>query len=159
MAGLPCKHRLWEVFFEKPVIAIGVFLMLVSIAGLIAACCRVSWLLWVYLLAMFLLIFLLFCFTGCIMDAKVCQSLANHSKSKVWNNGRRRSRLARIVEGIVVGFYWNLVSCNQRNQRNGGGGGNVFESRLLRTPRRRYMRIALSLSLTRPAACCAARHH
>jgi len=111
------------------VIAIGVFLMLVSIAGLIGACCRVSWLLWVYLLAMFLLILLLFCFTvfafvvtnkgvgevvsnrgykeyrlgdyshwlqkrvdntanwkkirSCIMDAKVCQSLADDSKSKV----------------------------------------------------------------------------
>jgi len=103
--------------------------MLVSIAGLIGACCRVSWLLWVYLLAMFLLIVLLFCFTvfafvvtnkgvgevvsnrgykeyrlgdyshwlqkrvdntanwkkirSCIMDAKVCQSLADDSKSKV----------------------------------------------------------------------------
>lgn len=103
--------------------------MLVSIAGLIGACCRVSWLLWVYLLAMFLLILLLFCFTvfafvvtnkgvgevvsnrgykeyrlgdyshwlqkrvdntanwkkirSCIMDAKVCQSLADDSKSKV----------------------------------------------------------------------------
>lgn len=117
-----------EKFLEKPVIVIGVFLMLVSIAGLIGACCRVSWLLWVYLLAMFLLIILLFCFTvfafvvtnkgvgevvsnrgykeyrlgdyshwlqkrventanwknirSCIMDAKVCQSLADDSKSK-----------------------------------------------------------------------------
>lgn len=52
-----------EKFLEKPIIAIGVFLMLVSIAGLIGACCRVSWLLWVYLLVMFLLIVLLFCFT------------------------------------------------------------------------------------------------
>ncbi|KAA8522808.1 hypothetical protein F0562_009231 [Nyssa sinensis] len=52
-----------ERFLEKPVIALGVFLMLVSLAGLIGACCRVSWLLWVYLLVMFLLIVLLFCFT------------------------------------------------------------------------------------------------
>lgn len=52
-----------ERFLEKPVIAIGVFLMLVSIAGIIGACCRVSWLLWTYLLIMFLLIVLLFCFT------------------------------------------------------------------------------------------------
>lgn len=37
--------------------------MLVSIAGLIGACCRVNWLLWVYLLVMFLLILILFCFT------------------------------------------------------------------------------------------------
>lgn len=52
-----------ERFLEKPVIALGVFLMVVSLAGLIGACCRVSWLLWLYLLVMFLLIVLLFCFT------------------------------------------------------------------------------------------------
>ncbi|KAL8206334.1 hypothetical protein R6Q57_009885 [Mikania cordata] len=52
-----------ERFLDKPVIALGVFLLIVSLAGLIGACCRVSWLLWVYLLVMFLLIVLLFCFT------------------------------------------------------------------------------------------------
>ncbi|KAK6135618.1 hypothetical protein DH2020_030629 [Rehmannia glutinosa] len=52
-----------ERFLDKPVIALGVFVLLVSIAGLIGSCCRVSWLLWVYLLVMFLLIVLLFCFT------------------------------------------------------------------------------------------------
>lgn len=52
-----------EKFLEKPVIILGVFLMVVSLAGLIGACCRVSWLLWFYLLVMFLLIVLLFAFT------------------------------------------------------------------------------------------------
>ncbi|KAA8535395.1 hypothetical protein F0562_030452 [Nyssa sinensis] len=52
-----------ERFLDKPIIAIGVFLVVVSLAGLIGACCRVSWLLWVYLVVMFLLIVLLFCFT------------------------------------------------------------------------------------------------
>ncbi|EYU37117.1 hypothetical protein ABFS82_10G130300 [Erythranthe guttata] len=52
-----------EQFLDKPVIALGVFILLVSIAGLIGSCCKVSWLLWVYLLVMFLLILLLFCFT------------------------------------------------------------------------------------------------
>nr|GEW95712.1 tetraspanin-8-like [Tanacetum cinerariifolium] len=52
-----------ERFLDKPIIALGVFLMVVSLAGLVGACCRVSWLLWVYLLVMFLLILLLFCFT------------------------------------------------------------------------------------------------
>ncbi|KAH7659808.1 Tetraspanin/Peripherin protein [Dioscorea alata] len=52
-----------EKFLEKPIIAIGAFLLIVSLAGLIGACCRVSWLLWIYLLVMFLLIVLLFCFT------------------------------------------------------------------------------------------------
>ena len=52
-----------DKFFDTPVIILGVFLLLVSLAGLIGACCRVSWLLWTYLLVMFLLIVLLFCFT------------------------------------------------------------------------------------------------
>ncbi|KAF6155072.1 hypothetical protein GIB67_035819 [Kingdonia uniflora] len=52
-----------EKFLEKPIIAIGVFLLVVSLAGFIGACFRVSWLLWVYLCVMFLLIVLLFCFT------------------------------------------------------------------------------------------------
>lgn len=37
--------------------------MVVSLAGLIGACCRVNWLLWVYLVVMFLLIVVLICFT------------------------------------------------------------------------------------------------
>nr|GMC61146.1 tetraspanin-8-like [Ipomoea batatas] len=52
-----------ERFLDKPVIALGVFIMLLSIAGLVGACCRVTWLLWIYLFVMFLLILLLFCFT------------------------------------------------------------------------------------------------
>ncbi|XP_043711180.1 tetraspanin-8-like [Telopea speciosissima] len=114
-----------EKFLEKPVIALGVFLMVVSLAGLIGACCRVQWLLWVYLLVMFVLIVLLFGLTifafvvtnkgageavsgkgykeyklgdysnwlqnrvnntknwnnikSCLMDSKVCQTLANQT--------------------------------------------------------------------------------
>ena len=52
-----------EKFLDTPVIVLGVVLMIVSLAGLIGACCRVSWLLWIYLLVMFLLIVVLFCFT------------------------------------------------------------------------------------------------
>eukprot|EP01018_Ginkgo_biloba_P014716 Gb_25199 [translate_table: standard] len=52
-----------EKFLQWPVIVIGACLMLISLAGLIGACFRVTWLLWVYLFFMFLLIILLFCFT------------------------------------------------------------------------------------------------
>ncbi|KAB5514456.1 hypothetical protein DKX38_028362 [Salix brachista] len=52
-----------DKFLDTPIIILGVFLLLVSLAGLIGACCRVSWLLWAYLVVMFLLIILLFCFT------------------------------------------------------------------------------------------------
>ncbi|GAB2246923.1 hypothetical protein Droror1_Dr00006805 [Drosera rotundifolia] len=64
--GIWLSHRAHtdcEKFLEKPIIAIGVILLLISLAGLIGSCCRVNFLLWVYLLVMFLLIVLLFCFT------------------------------------------------------------------------------------------------
>ncbi|CAH9142302.1 unnamed protein product [Cuscuta epithymum] len=52
-----------ERFLEKPVIAVGVILLLFSLAGIIGACCRVSWLLWFYLAGVFVLILVLFSFT------------------------------------------------------------------------------------------------
>ncbi|MCL7028188.1 hypothetical protein MKW94_023146 [Papaver nudicaule] len=52
-----------ENFLEKPAIALGASLMIISLAGLIGACYRVPGLLWVYLLVMFVLIVLLFSFT------------------------------------------------------------------------------------------------
>ncbi|KAJ4969860.1 hypothetical protein NE237_002959 [Protea cynaroides] len=52
------------MFLEKPVVALGVlFLLLVSLAGLVGSCCRISFLLWLYLVVMFLLIVILVCFT------------------------------------------------------------------------------------------------
>ncbi|PKA67052.1 Tetraspanin-8 [Apostasia shenzhenica] len=52
-----------EKFLDRPAIAVGAFLLVVSVAGLVGACCRVSWLLWLYLLVTFVLIVLLLCFT------------------------------------------------------------------------------------------------
>lgn len=52
-----------ERFLDTPVIALGVFVFVVSIAGLVGSCCRVTWLLWLYLFVMFLLILLLIAFT------------------------------------------------------------------------------------------------
>ncbi|CAA7048748.1 unnamed protein product [Microthlaspi erraticum] len=52
-----------ESFFDKPIIALGVFLMIVAIAGVVGSCCRVKWLLWFYLFVMFFLIVIVLCFT------------------------------------------------------------------------------------------------
>ncbi|KAF2584083.1 hypothetical protein F2Q70_00034222 [Brassica cretica] len=52
-----------ERFLDKPMIALGAFLMVVAIAGVVGSCCRVTWLLWFYLCVMFLLIVIVFCFT------------------------------------------------------------------------------------------------
>lgn len=51
-------------YLSSPVIALGAVLMAVSLAGLVGACCRVTWLLWFYLLSMFALIVALLCFTA-----------------------------------------------------------------------------------------------
>ncbi|KAL9687445.1 hypothetical protein QQ045_031847 [Rhodiola kirilowii] len=52
-----------DKFLQKPIIALGVFLLVVSLAGFIGACFRISCLLWAYLFIMFVLIVLIFCFT------------------------------------------------------------------------------------------------
>ncbi|CAH8274815.1 unnamed protein product [Arabidopsis lyrata] len=52
-----------ERFLDKPIIALGAFLMIVAIAGVVGSCCRVTWLLWFYLFVMFSLIVIVLCFT------------------------------------------------------------------------------------------------
>ncbi|XP_025810521.1 tetraspanin-7-like isoform X2 [Panicum hallii] len=64
--GAWLSHRVstdCELFLERPVVALGVLLLALSLAGLAGALCRASCLLWLYLLALFLLIVLLFAFT------------------------------------------------------------------------------------------------
>ncbi|KAJ7541194.1 hypothetical protein O6H91_10G049800 [Diphasiastrum complanatum] len=50
-------------FLQWPLIIIGASMLLISMAGFIGGCFRVSWLLWIYLFMMFLLIILLVAFT------------------------------------------------------------------------------------------------
>jgi hypothetical protein len=57
--GSECDH-----FLSSSAIAFGAVLMAVSLAGLVGACCHATWLLWLYLLAMFVLIVALLCFTA-----------------------------------------------------------------------------------------------
>ncbi|KAL5206512.1 hypothetical protein ABZP36_034721 [Zizania latifolia] len=52
-----------ERYLSAPVIALGVILMLVSLAGLVGACCRVNCFLWFFLVAVFVLIVALFAYT------------------------------------------------------------------------------------------------
>uniref|UniRef100_A0A0D9WSR3 Tetraspanin n=1 Tax=Leersia perrieri TaxID=77586 RepID=A0A0D9WSR3_9ORYZ len=65
--GIWLSHRATttdcERFLERPAIALGVLLLALSLAGLAGALCRKSCLLWLYLLALFVLIVLLFAFT------------------------------------------------------------------------------------------------
>ncbi|PIA37037.1 hypothetical protein AQUCO_03100055v1 [Aquilegia coerulea] len=95
-----------EKFLEKPIIALGVFLLIVSLAGFIGACFRVSWLLWVYLLVMFLLIVLLFCFT---IFAFV-----------VTNKGAGKVVSGRGYKEYKLGDYSNWLQKRVNDQKNWG---------------------------------------
>ncbi|KAL7099029.1 hypothetical protein ACP275_09G056500 [Erythranthe tilingii] len=48
---------------KTPLLVVGGALMVVSLAGLVGSCCRISLLLWMYLFVLFLLILCLICFT------------------------------------------------------------------------------------------------
>ncbi|XP_010447718.1 PREDICTED: tetraspanin-9-like [Camelina sativa] len=52
-----------ERFLDKPLIALGAFLTIVAISGVVGSCCRVTWLFWFYLFVMFFLIITVLCFT------------------------------------------------------------------------------------------------
>ncbi|OMO79317.1 Tetraspanin [Corchorus olitorius] len=100
-----------ERFLDKPVIVIGVFLMVVSLAGLIGACCRVTWLLWVYLVVMFLLIVLGIVFT--IFAFAVTNKGAGEVLS---NRGYKEYRLGDysnwLQKRVTDGKNWNKIkSC------------------------------------------------
>ncbi|XP_010913593.1 tetraspanin-8 [Elaeis guineensis] len=43
-------------FLQLPMFSFGIFLMVVSLFGMVGSCCRVSFLLWIYLFVMFVLI-------------------------------------------------------------------------------------------------------
>ncbi|KAK2974010.1 hypothetical protein RJ640_003016 [Escallonia rubra] len=105
-ASTECEH-----FLEKPVIALGVFLMVVSLAGLVGACCRVSFLLWFYLLVMFLLILLLFCFTifAFVVTNKGAGKVVSGKGYKEYKLGDYSNWLQKRVSN---GKNWNRVkSC------------------------------------------------
>ncbi|KAK7388431.1 hypothetical protein VNO78_23247 [Psophocarpus tetragonolobus] len=115
-----------ERWLEKPVIALGVFLMVVSIAGLVGACCRVSWLLWLYLLVMFVLIVLLFAFTifAFVVTNKGAGEVVSNRGYKEYRLGDYSNWLQKRVNNSNT---WNRIkSCLQS-----GKICNDFQSKFL----------------------------
>ncbi|KAK4257612.1 hypothetical protein QN277_007176 [Acacia crassicarpa] len=102
-----------ERWLEKPVIAFGVFLLLVSLAGLIGACCRVTWLLWLYLVVMFCLIVVVFAFTiftFVVTNKGAGQTLSNRGY-KEYKLGDYSNWLQKRVDNTKT---WNRIqSCLQ----------------------------------------------
>ncbi|KAL3840635.1 hypothetical protein ACJIZ3_025226 [Penstemon smallii] len=98
-----------ERFLDTPVIILGVFILLVSLAGIIGSCCRVTWLLWVYLLVMFLLILLLFCFT--IFAFVVTNRGAGHAISQKGYKEYRLGDYSNWLQNRVNGHWTRIRSC------------------------------------------------
>ncbi|KAJ1289752.1 hypothetical protein BS78_02G188200 [Paspalum vaginatum] len=109
-AGIWLGHRSdgteCERYLSAPVIAVGAFLLAVSLAGLVGACCRVTWLLWVYLLAMFVLIVVLF---GITVFAFV-----------VTNKGAGEAVSGRGFKEYRLGDYSNWLQNRVENSKNWG---------------------------------------
>lgn len=93
-----------ERYLTGPIIAIGVLLMVISIAGLVGACCRVTWLLWVYLVAMFVVIVVLL---GFIVFAFV-----------VTNKGAGEAVSGRGFKEYRLGDYSNWLQKRVENDGN-----------------------------------------
>ncbi|KAE9602373.1 putative tetraspanin/Peripherin [Lupinus albus] len=101
-----------ERWLEKPVIALGVFLLIISILGLVGACCRVTWLLWVYLLVMFVLIVILFGFT--IFAFVVTNKGAGEAVSGKGYKEYRLGDYSNWLQNRVNGSTWERIkSCLQ----------------------------------------------
>lgn len=86
-------------FLQGPVIALGVFILLVSIAGCAGAACRNRCLLWIYLVVMFLLIVLLFVFTifAFVVTNKTAGNIVGNKGYKEYRLGDYSSWLQRQV--------------------------------------------------------------
>ncbi|KAJ7518324.1 hypothetical protein O6H91_21G064100 [Diphasiastrum complanatum] len=94
---LATKHNTDCVrFLQWPMIIIGVFILVVSLAGFVGSCFRVAWLLWLYLLVMFLLIVLLLAFT--VFAFVVTNQGAGQKGYKEYRLGDYSTSLQRRVE-------------------------------------------------------------
>ncbi|KAG9134876.1 hypothetical protein Leryth_001202 [Lithospermum erythrorhizon] len=105
-----------ERFLDKPVVAFGVFILLVSLAGIIGSCCRVTWLLWVYLFVMFVLILLLIAFTifAFVVTNKGAGEAVSERGYKEYRLGDYSNWLQKRVESNK---NWNRIrSCLQDSE-------------------------------------------
>ncbi|CAH2077464.1 unnamed protein product [Thlaspi arvense] len=100
-----------ERFFDKPMIALGVFLMIVAIAGVVGSWCRVTWLLWFYLFVMFVLILLILCFT-IFAFAVTSKGSGVSIPGKAYKEYRLEDYSAWLQKRVSNAKHWkNIRSC------------------------------------------------
>lgn len=86
-------------FLQGPVIALGVFILLVSLAGFFGSCFKMKSLLWIYLVVMFLLIVLLLVFTvfAFVVTNKTAGEIVGNKGYKEYKLGDYSTWLQRQV--------------------------------------------------------------
>uniref|UniRef100_A0A453T404 Tetraspanin n=6 Tax=Triticinae TaxID=1648030 RepID=A0A453T404_AEGTS len=113
--GIWLSHRAattdCERFLERPVIALGALLLALSLAGLAGSLCRASCLLWLYLVALFLLIALLLVFTvfAFVVTNRGAGSVVSGRGYREYRLGEYSTWLQRRVES--AGNWAKIRSC------------------------------------------------
>lgn len=93
-----------EKVFFTPSLVLGIFLLVISVLGLVGSCQRITFLLWLYLALMFSLILGLFAFTVFTFI--------------VTNNGAGKALSRRGYSEYRLGDYLNWVRKRVTNDRN-----------------------------------------
>ncbi|KAF8389850.1 hypothetical protein HHK36_024367 [Tetracentron sinense] len=125
-----------QKFLQLPLLIMGLFLLFVSLLGLIGSCCRVTSLLWIYLVVMFLIIIGLFAFTfvafvltnkgaGKAISGKGYKDyrlgdysnwLQNHVvNGKKWNGFKNCLSDSRVCRNLGRDDHQNALEFSQRN--------------------------------------------
>lgn len=93
-----------EKVFFTPSLVLGIFFLVISVLGLVGSCCRITFLLWLYLALMFFLILGLFAFTVFMFI--------------VTNNGAGKALSRRGYSEYKLDDYSNWVRKHVTNERN-----------------------------------------
>ncbi|KAL0355185.1 UNVERIFIED_CONTAM: Tetraspanin-8 [Sesamum radiatum] len=125
----PCQKVL-----KTPILAVGIALLVVSLAGLVGSCCRVSCFMWFYLFVLFLLIVGLIVFT--VFTIVVTNKGIGQALSRKGIGNHRLGDYSRWLQKYVINAEnWNQIkSCSvdvKLCQRIPGGKPKDFYTHLL----------------------------
>lgn len=93
-----------EKVFYTPTLVLGMFLLVISVLGLVGSCCRIKFFLWLYLELMFFLILGLFVFTVFTFI--------------VTNNGTGKALSSQGYSEYMLGDYSNWLRKRVTNECN-----------------------------------------
>ncbi|CAO2202027.1 unnamed protein product [Urochloa humidicola] len=102
--GTGCDH-----FLSTPALALGAALAAVSLAGLLGACFRATWLLWLYLLATLALALALLCFTAFAFAVTASTTKHGAAAGSGTGNAAEAGYTAWLRRHVVGGRSWARI--------------------------------------------------